>query len=96
MDLLIIISNPASTAIAAPLAKACGNAGIEWAAFFTNDGVRTLDNGALTEALGSASKAIACQESWQEHMGNADCPVELGSQTNNSTLVGQAHRVLSL
>jgi len=96
MDLLIIISNPNSGTMVTPIAAACGRAGISWSAFFTNDGVATLGDRSLVKALGSASEAIACQESWNEHMANNECPITLGSQTNNSTLMGVARRVLSL
>ncbi len=96
MELLIIISSRDSGPIVTPLAAACGRSGISWAAFFTNDGVATLVDENLVKALGSASKAIACQESWNEHMAKNHCPIELGSQTGNSALVGTAKKVLSL
>jgi len=96
MDLLIIISNPNSGPIITPLAEACGRAGLKWAAFFTNDGVSTLMNDDLVNALNTASDAAVCQESWALHMNDKECPITLGSQTTNSALVSQTDRVLSL
>ncbi len=96
MDLLIIVSNPNALPIVTSLATACGRANTSWAIFFTNDGVTALQNEQLVAALSSATDAICCQESWQFHLGQHDCPIELGSQTGNSALVGAADRVLSL
>lgn len=96
MDLLIILTNPSSLPIVMPLTAACARAGTSWAIFFTNDGVKLLENKELVAALASAQKAITCQESWKEYMGDMECPIQLGSQTGNSELVGLADRVLSL
>lgn len=96
MDLLIVVSHPNAGPVITPLAEACGRAGLKWAAFFTNDGVATLMNADLLNALKSASDAIVCQDSWALHMNDKECPITLGSQTTNSALVGQANRVLSL
>jgi len=96
MDLLIIISHPGAGPIVTPLAKACGQAGLSWSAFFTNDGVTTLANGDLVSALKSANDATVCQESWALHMSEKECPIALGSQTTNSALVARSDRVLSL
>ncbi len=96
MDLLIVVSHPDAGPIITPLAKACGRAGLKWAAFFTNDGVATLMNDDLVDALKSASDAAVCQESWALHLNGKKCPITLGSQTTNSALVSQTNRVLSL
>ena len=96
MDLLIIVSHPDAGPVITPLAKSCGQADLKWAAFFTNDGVATLMNDDLVNALSSASDAVVCQESWALHMNDKECPITLGSQTTNSAFVGQADRVLSL
>ncbi len=96
MDLLIIMSSPDAEPIAGGIARAAGRAGIKWGIFFTNDGVRALDNAGLVDALTGADMAVACQDSWQQHMKGATCPVELGSQTNNSLAVSQTKRIISL
>ncbi len=96
MELLIIISTPSSTPIALGLARAANRAGIKWAVFFTNDGVNILQRPDVAEAMAGATTAVACQESWQSFMGDLPCPVQLGSQTNNSLLVSQTRRIISL
>ena len=93
---LIHVSTPASGAIAVALAGACRRAGIAWSCFFTNDGVKVLADEAVVAALGAAGRAVACEKSWEELMGGAACPVELGSQTVNSALMGEADKVISL
>jgi len=96
IDLLIIVSNPDAGAIITPLARACRHAGIKWAAFFTNDGVTTLDDESLVKELKYNDKLAVCQESWELHMNDKLCPLTLGSQTTNSAWVSQSDRVLSL
>ena len=93
---LIHVSTPASSGIAVALAGACKRAGIAWNCFFTNDGVKVLADAAAVAALGAATRAVACEKSWEEFMGGTDCPVELGSQTINSALMGEADKVISL
>jgi hypothetical protein len=39
---------------------------------------------------------VVCEESWHRFCPGSACPVELGSQTVNSALVGEAQRVVSL
>ena len=96
MDLLVIVSSADAGPILEPLAQACGRAGADWSLFVTNDGVKTLTDPAVAAALGSARQAYACKESWSQHCDGQTCPVELGSQTNNSELAGAAMRVVSL
>ena len=43
-----------------------------------------------------AAKAAACEVSWERYMGDQSCPVEIGSQTNNSAMVGDADKIVSL
>lgn len=95
MDLLVIVSNPAAGPILKPLAEACGRAGATWAVFFTDDGVKALGDETIVSALASTHASIACAESWDQHM-DGSCPIERGSQTNNSALVGEAGRIVSL
>ncbi len=96
MDILLLITNPAAGNIAASLAAACKRAGIEWAVFLTNDGVKVLSEDSVVVALKCADKAIVCQDSWGVHMAGVECPLDLGSQTNNSGLVSLAKQIVSL
>ncbi len=96
MDVLVIVSNAASGPILRPLAEAFGRANVAWAAFFTGEGVRLLEDEALVPALASAREAVVCGESWGEIMEGRTCPITLGSQTNSSALVGAARRIVGL
>lgn len=96
MDVLLHVTNPDSARIGAALARACKRAGIVWGCFLTNDGVRTLADPVFVDALRGASRAVACEHSWHRHMGGTSCAVELGSQTDNSALMAQARRLVSL
>lgn len=96
MDLLIIVSTPKAGAILRPLAEALGRTETDWAVFLTNDGVTVLADPAIMAALSSASHKVACHDSWNRFGKGVACPVELGSQTNNSEFFGQAARVVSL
>ncbi len=95
-DLMFLVSRPDSGPTLAALMRACRRRGVSWACFFTNTGVRTLLDRAVVEQLGCASRAMACEYSWQRHMNHAQCPVELGSQTNNSALAAEAAKIISL
>jgi len=96
MDLLLLVTHPQAGVITESLARACNRAGIEWAVFFTNDAVELLADPGLFSAVSQGGRVIACQDSWNRYMPGRDCPVDLGSQTNNSELVAQARRVVSL
>ena len=96
MDILIIVSNSESGPIASALALAASRAHASWGVFFTNDGVRILGDDAVVAAMQGAKNAVACHESWCTYMAEKLCPVEEGSQTNNSALVAQAARIISL
>ncbi len=96
MELLIVISTPQSAPIARGLGDAALRAGIGWGVFLTNDGVRVLSDPAIARTLSKATSAYVCKESWKKHMGDDECPVELGSQTHNSELAGEAKRIVSL
>ena len=51
---------------------------------------------AATFFVGGAARAVVCEESWHRFCPDSPCPVELGSQTVNSALMGEAQRVVSL
>lgn len=96
MEILLMLTHPDAGPVAAGLANACDRAGIAWGVFVTNDGVKALAEEATADALGRAQQAIVCQESWAAHMPGEHCPLTEGSQTNNSALVAEAARVISL
>lgn len=96
MDILFHVSTEAGGRFLVPLALACRRAGCVFGAFFTHEGVRGLRHEDLQSALLGAGRTVACEESWHRYCGDFACPVELGSQTVNSALVGEARRVVSL
>ncbi|MCB1759623.1 MAG: hypothetical protein KDI68_07545 [Gammaproteobacteria bacterium] len=96
MDILLLLTHPEAGPIARGLALACQRAGIDWGLFVTNDGVKALADPDTARALAAATPAIVCQDSWNAHMQGGDCPLTLGSQTNNSALVAEAVRIVSL
>lgn len=96
MDLLVIVTTRSARSVLVPLGEALGRRRVRWGAFFTNDGVENLQDQAVLGALASGERAVVCQESWSHHLPGVECPVELGSQTNNSALVAAAERILSL
>ncbi len=96
MEILLHVTTPEGARMGAALARACARAGISWGCFLTNDGVRALADPAVVAALRPATRAAACEHSWHRHMNKIPCPVELGSQTNNSALMAEARHVVSL
>lgn len=92
----IIISTSSSAPFAHPLAAACARSGLDFSVFVTGDGVDCLSAAGLAKALNFAGTAVVCRESWIAQMGRADCPLPLGSQTNNSASIANANRVLGL
>ncbi len=95
MDILFHVATEAGAQYLAPLARACRRGNHAFAAFFTHEGVRALRDAALRGALDGA-RTVACEESWHRFCGEASCPAELGSQTANSALMGEAKKVVSL
>ena len=95
MDILFHVTTEAGAQFLPPLARACHRGGHAFGAFFTHEGVRGLLDAELQAALGDA-RAVVCEESWHRFCGDAACPVELGSQTVNSALMGEAKKVVSL
>lgn len=95
MDILFHVTTEAGAHFLLPLARACRRRGHAFGAFFTHEGVRGLLDAQLQAALAGA-RAVVCEESWHRFCGDAACPVELGSQTVNSALMGEAKKVVSL
>jgi hypothetical protein len=96
MDLLFHVATPQAARILASLARACSRAGRRFACFFTHDGVLLLNDRDVRAALAGAARLVVCEESWHRFCAGRDCPAELGSQTVNSALIGEANRVVSL
>ena len=95
MDILFHVSTEAGGQLLAPLARACRRRGHAFGAFFTHEGVRGLRDAELQAVLRDG-RAVVCEESGHRFCNGLTCPVELGSQTVNSALMGEAKKVVSL
>ncbi len=96
MNILFEISSGDASSVLVPLARACDRNGVTWSCFFTGDGVKTLARDDVRATIAGAARAAACEVSWERYMGDQPCPVEIGSQTNNSAMVGDVDKIVSL
>jgi hypothetical protein len=96
MDILFHVGTAAGGRLLYPLLLAARRAGCSSGAFFTHEGVLGLRDTDLTAGLAHAERAVACEESWHRFCPGLVCPVEAGSQTSNSALMGEARKVVSL
>jgi hypothetical protein len=96
MNILFEISSGDASRVLVPLARACDRNGVTWSCFFTGDGVKTLARDDVRTTIAGAARAAACEVSWERYMGDQPCPVEIGSQTNNSAMVGDVDKIVSL
>lgn len=95
MDLMYVISSPGAAEVLVPLLSACRRRGASWGCFFTDDGVQALDDARVRDLMSCAQRAVACELSWERFQHGRECPVELGSQTNNSAMMSEARHVIS-
>lgn len=95
MKLLIVVSNPKSRAALSGLLGACIRRKLAFACFFTGDGVTLLDDAGLVSELGNAARAVVCEHSWQQYSPDRPAPIEQGSQTDHSALMGEVSHVVS-
>jgi len=96
MKIMFEVSSRDAARVLVPLARACDRNAVTWSCFFTGDGVETLAREEVLATMVGAANAAACEVSWERHMGGKACPVEIGSQTNNSAMVGDIDKVISL
>jgi|TARA_B100001094_G_C17481362_1_gene462077 hypothetical protein len=96
MNTLLVITTRKSGKIAVPLMQGLSRAGENWGCFFTNDGVELIKETACQEAIKSAQRVVVCEHSWDTLVVDTRCPVELGSQTINSSMMTEVDRVISL
>lgn len=96
MNILFHVSTADGGSLLQPLAQAATRLGASFGAFFTHEGVVGLKDEQLLAALANARRAVVCEESWHRYCSGHACPVELGSQTINSALMGEAATVVAL
>ena len=95
MDILFIVTQAGSGAILKGLTAACRRQNVTYAIFFTGKGIQALAQNEDDFSVG-AEEALACEHTWQSNFGDQPCPLETGSQTANSRLLGNANKVVSL
>lgn len=95
MEILFIVTHANSGAMLKGLTSACRRQGVVYAIFFTGQGIRVLEQTDEDFSVG-AEEALACEHSWHSNFGDLPCPLETGSQTANSRLLGSANKVVSL
>ena len=96
MDILFHVGTAAGGRLLYPLLLAAGRADCRCGAFFTHEGVLGLRDTDLAAVMVQVERAVACEESWHKFCPGLHCPVEAGSQTGNSALMGEAKKVVSL
>ena len=96
MKILFEVTSCDAASVLVPLACACDRNAVTWSCFFTGDGVKNLARDDVLGTVAWAVNAAACEVSWERYMGDQPCPVEIGSQTNNSAMVGDNDMVISL
>lgn len=96
VKLLFLVTTSDAARILVPLVRACRRRGVQWSCFITHDGVYVLDRDDILAIIPDATRTVACEYSWARFMGTRACPVELGSQTDHSMMVGEAAKVVSL
>lgn len=96
IKILFEVTSNEAAVVLVPLVKACDRKSIPWACFFTGNGIKSLSSEDVKEIVKGAVKAVACEASWELYMNDDTCPIEIGSQTDNCTLVGEADEVISI
>lgn len=96
MDILFHVSTAAGGRLLYPLLLAARRADCRVGVFFTHEGVLGLRDTDLAAVLTRVERAVVCEESWHRFLPGLACPVEAGSQTSNSALMGEARKVVSL
>lgn len=96
MNILFVVAHPDAAHALVGLADACGRADVHYSCFFTGDGVRLLQDGGVLSIAAAAGRAVVCEYSWARHFSQQEPPIEQGSQTDHSAMIGDAERVVSL
>ncbi|MBT7943694.1 MAG: hypothetical protein HN719_10100 [Alphaproteobacteria bacterium] len=97
MDVMVHVTSQDGASIAVPLMRALTRAGAVWGCFVTNDGVQLLFDDAFIDTLGGATRSLVCEHSWEKTGQEiTECPIDRGSQTINSEMMGDATRLVSL
>lgn len=96
VDLLFHVSSPKANNILRGLTEATNRSGCRWSIFLTDQAVKLVLEPWFAAATTNSERVVVCAASWEQFTDSPSCPVESGSQTTNSEMVGNATRVVSL
>jgi hypothetical protein len=96
MSLLLVVSHPKSGPAFKGLAGACSRNQIEFSCFFTGEGVKILIEDEIKTIVEKAQRAVVCEHSWGVFSPAELSPIETGSQTDHSSMIGSVSQVVSL
>ena len=96
MTLLFVLSNPQSKPALKGLIGACDRAQVDFMCFFTGAGVAMLADTELTSLLAAAERAVVCEHAWGAYAPDDVPPIDSGSQTDHSAMIGSVAKVISL
>lgn len=96
MTILFVLSHPDATSALSGLSAACRRKGQSYALFFTGDGVSLLRDKKTLTSTSDSERAVVCEYSWNRYFQCENPPIEQGSQTDLSAMIGTADKVVSL
>ncbi len=94
-DVLFLVSRPESEPMLRGLLGACARRKARCACFFTGPAAVLAADPEIGALLREGPRSAVCEYSW-ERFGHGDCPMHLGSQTDNSAMAAAARRIVSL
>lgn len=97
-QILFVVTHPDAAVYLLGMGLAASRRGIKFSIFFTGDGVLALSNNGdqLKPVTDAATEAIVCEHAWQDRLGESVCALKMGSQTDNSRMIGAIDKVVSL
>ncbi len=95
MDILFLVSRVESAPTLRALLRACVRRKVSCGCFLTGPAAALAYDPETEAALRTCARAVVCEYSW-ERFGRGLSLVSLGSQTDNSAMVAQARRIVSL
>lgn len=96
MTILFTVGHPGAVSALLGLARAAARAEVPFVCFFTGEGARLLHNQDVRDVASKSARAVVCEHSWARYFPDQRPPVEQGSQTDHSSMIGNAERVISL
>ncbi|MDA8191290.1 hypothetical protein [Acidiferrobacter thiooxydans] len=95
MDILFLVSRTESAPLLRGFLRACERRQIECGCFFTGPAAQLASDPEIVASLHAGPGSAVCEYSW-ERFGQGQCPIPLGSQTDNSAMTAAARRIVSL